>query len=152
MPSLTTAQLLDELGQALEAVSPCQPLRESDEFAVFMHERDPDLGWGTQRTVHLAAQAGRRFANSALCDEWETTISIENDVQRDTGSDAPGSEHWSGMLIVVEDAEALLDAAYAWAAGRAGVTFFDPQPGAVQEQAEGALVCIRTITLRYQRT
>lgn len=149
MPSTTTARLLASLAQALEAVVPCEQLASDDVFAVFIGERPRELSFGAQRTVHLMANAGRRVNNSAWCDEWETSLFIENAVMLSTGlTDASG---WSSMQMVIEDAEALLEAAYTWAAQTPGVTI-DPQPAPVQDAGDGVLVCVRGMTLRYQRT
>lgn len=149
MPSTTTARLMASLAAALEAVVPCEQLASDDAFAVFIGERPRDLRFGAQRTVHLSASAGRRVNNSAWCDEWETMLIIENTVPFSTGiTDVAG---WSSMQMVIEDAEALLEAAYTWAAAQPGVTI-DPQPAPVQDTADGLLVCVRGISLRYQRT
>lgn len=147
----TTAELLDSLGAALEAVAPAKPLAADDSFAVFIGERPRDISFGAQRTVHVAAYAGMRRNNTAWCDEWETTVTIENAMPLDAGNAEPGGEHWSSLQLVIADAESLLEAAYDWAAATAGVDI-DPQPAPVQDTQDGALVCVRVLTLRYQRT
>jgi len=149
MPSTTTARLMASLAAALEAVVPCEQLASDDTFAVFIGDRPREMMFGAQRTVHLSGAAGRRVNNSAWCDEWETVLAIENTVPLSTGiTDTSG---WSSMQMVIEDAEALLEAAYTWAAAQPGVTI-DPQPAPVQDTADNVLVCVRGISLRYQRT
>lgn len=148
MPSTTTARLMASLAAALEAVVPCEQLASDDTFAIFIGERPRELSFGAQRTVHLTGAAGRRANNSAWCDEWETVLAIENTVPLSTGY---GHNSWSSVQMVIEDAEALLEAAYTWAAAQPGVTI-DPQPAPVQDTADNVLVCVRGISLRYQRT